>query len=1129
MTVVEANGSGGFRLSFLPIPALAGLMAAIYFTVDPAVFYDPAWLILVGNTLFITVVSLIVSYIALRNYHVTGRLQILLLGCAVLLFGIGGVVAAIVRGLPEGANLNVTIYNTGALLGAAFHAVAAFILVVGASPEMGFRRRGVWLCLGYAGSALFMALITLAAVQRLIPPFFVQGVGPTLLRQQILGTADLLFIFSAVVFLGMYLRNREVFLYWYGCALALTAISLTAFFLQSSVGSPIGWIGRFSQYVGGVYFLLSLLSAGRGTQSRGTSVDNVLAASLEQAEQRNRFQAGILAQVSDAVIATDNQQRITYLNRAAEERYEIAAAAARGRPLDEVYRCRWLQAEDEAALQPALAKHGQWQGENIHVTRAGREIPVESTVTELRDEHGKSIGLLATIHDLTARRQAEAALRLSEERFALAFANSPAALALTRFVDGLFLDVNDTWLVLNGYSRDDVIGRSAEDIQVWPTAEARARFVQELRGTGFLHWREQDFRTKSGESYTAQVSAQVLSVQGEKVILSTVMDITDRKRAEAASQESTARLQSANAELRESRRAALNLMDDAIAAREQAEQALHALAAAKAAAEAANEAKSQFLANMSHELRTPMNAILGMIDVALPKAMDPTVQDCLQTAKGSADLLLTLLNDLLDSAKIESGKLELESAAFSLRRMLDQLTRVLAVRASEKGLSFYCRMPDETPDAVVGDRMRLQQVLLNLAGNAIKFTEKGEVEIRLRASSDDVEACLEFAVRDTGIGIPPSGQERLFQPFAQADASMSRRFGGTGLGLSICKSLVEMMGGRIWVESEFGFGSTFCFTVRLPLAKDLPADFEAPAALPTAACGHLRVLLVEDNPANQKLTTYLLQDRGHSVEIAGDGQEAIGLAERNRYDVILMDVQMPGMDGLEATAAIRKRENEAAGGKGDRSNLCEAPEGPFRQIGPVPFSGRRVPIIAMTAHAMKGDRDRCLSAGMDGYLSKPVVAREMIGLVESLARGAVPVAQIAAVAPGLKGTLPGTTSPVFDADEALTRCFNSADMVREMIQCLFEDVDSLFPQMRAALAKGDLAEVGRLGHRMKGTVVYLGAQPAKEAAVRVERFCKSDVGTPSEAEEAVNALQHECIVLKAALSAHPLATEPTQK
>ncbi len=424
---------------------------------------------------------------------------------------------------------------------------------------------------------------------------------------------------------------------------------------------------------------------------------------------------------------------------------------------------------------------------------------------------------------------------------------------------------------------------------------------------------------------------------------------------------------------------------------------------AKAAAESANAAKSQFLANMSHELRTPMNAILGMIDVALPKAaFDPTVLDCLQTAKGSADLLLALLNDLLDSAKIESGKLELESTPFSLRRMLDQMTHVLSARASENGLCFRCRMSEETPDVVVGDRRRLQQILLNLAGNAIKFTERGEVEVSVRvkggAPAQQVDGRrkagapaqrvgggeplishpssfipdpasfvdLEFAVRDTGIGIPPSVQERLFQPFVQADTSMARRFGGTGLGLSICKSLVEMMGGRIWAESGVDQGSKFCFTVRLALTKELPADFGAQHALPAAARAPLRILLVEDNPANQKLATYILRDRGHTVEIAGNGQEAICLTEQNRYDVILMDVQMPEMDGLEATAAIRKREaaggrSEAAGGKG------------------------ATPIIAMTAFALKGDRERCLAAGMDAYISKPIQREEMIESIERFA------------------------------------------------------------------------------------------------------------------------------------------------
>jgi CheY-like chemotaxis protein len=241
------------------------------------------------------------------------------------------------------------------------------------------------------------------------------------------------------------------------------------------------------------------------------------------------------------------------------------------------------------------------------------------------------------------------------------------------------------------------------------------------------------------------------------------------------------------------------------------------------------------------------------------------------------------------------------------------------------------------------------------------------------------------------------------------------------------------------------------------------------------------------------------------VEVADNGQEAISLTAQNRYDVLLMDVQMPGMDGLEATAAIRK---------------CEV-------------GGRRVPIIAMTAHAMKGDRDRCLAAGMDGYLSKPVNAQEMIGLVESLARGAAPAengvgAHLPGPASGCCAAISPAPSSVFNPDEALARCYNKPKMVREMIQCFFDEVDNLFPQMRSALEQGDLAEVGRLGHRMKGTVVYLGAQAAKEAALRVERFCHCEDGASSEAEEAVNALERECVALKAALDQHRPAAQARQ-
>ena len=485
-----------------------------------------------------------------------------------------------------------------------------------------------------------------------------------------------------------------------------------------------------------------------------------------------------------------------------------------------------------------------------------------------------------------------------------------------------------------------------------------------------------------------------------------------------------------------------------------------------------------------------MNAILGMVDLALPRQVDPVAKDFLQTASESANLLLVLLNDLLDSAKIESGKLELESAPFSIRRVLGQMAQVLAVRASEKGVSFSCVIAPEVPDALVGDQARLRQILLNLAGNAIKFTERGEVTVSARVESQSDEAtCLEFAVRDTGIGIQRSALERIFDPFIQADTSTTRRFGGTGLGLSISSSLVRMMGGRIWIESELGQGSTFYFTIRLPLAKEVPPLPEPALRISTAAASRLRILLVEDNPANQKLAVCFLGDRGHAVEIAGDGQQGLSMAQQNYYDVILMDVQMPGMDGLEATAAIRKRED-----------------------------GKRVPIIAMTAHAMKGDRERCLAAGMDGYLSKPINAQEMIGLVESLARGAVPVTQITAVIPETAETSPQVTAVVFNPEEALIRCSNSHDMVQEMIQCFFNDVDNLFPQMHTALEKGEPRGSRPLGTPDEGNgslswgATSRGSRAARGAIPQVERRHRlRSRGSDQRAE-------HECDVLKAALS-----------
>jgi len=345
-------------------------------------------------------------------------------------------------------------------------------------------------------------------------------------------------------------------------------------------------------------------------------------------------------------------------------------------------------------------------------------------------------------------------------------------------------------------------------------------------------------------------------------------------------------------------------------------------------------------------------------------------------------------------------------------------------------------------------------------------------------------ALLEFAVEDTGIGIPRAELKRVFQPFAQADPSTTRRFGGTGLGLTISSHLVEAMGGRIRVESQPGQGSTFYFTARFPLADEVPAERHAPRVLPKAA-SPLRILLVEDNQANQKLASFVLQERGHSVDIAADGREGLRQAEQNRYDVILMDVQMPGMDGLEATQAIRARER----------------------------GGSRVPIIAMTAHAVKGDRERCLAAGMDGYLSKPIVAQEMIALLESLGSGET---LATALSPAADFASP-CKARVFDDEAALKRCLNRPDVLAEIIQCYFNDVEAILPQVRVALEKGDLVGMGHLGHRLKGTVVNLCAEAARQAALGVEQFMLRP-GDQADAAEAVEALERECEILKTALA-----------
>ena len=595
-----------------------------------------------------------------------------------------------------------------------------------------------------------------------------------------------------------------------------------------------------------------------------------------------------------------------------------------------------------------------------------------------RGEVGLLAGSFNAMADALGER--EEALRLAGDRLQGILDHASAMISVTD-VEGRYLLVGRRWEQATGRTAADVVGRTDAELVPGYATPSRSADLEVIR-TGEPVQYERDTITSQGARSYLTVKFPLKDADGEVYAVATMAtDVSERNRALAEAVD-------------------------------------------------ASRSKSEFLANMSHEIRTPLNGVVGMTELLLQTDLSHEQRTFVQTAASSGEALLGVIDDILDFSKIEAGKLDLDLHEVDVREVVDGICGMLRPQAGGKGIELTAVVGDDVPALVRADGFRLRQVVTNLTSNAVKFTHRGAVVLRVElVEHDGAEATVRFEVADTGIGITPTKLDKLFDSFSQADASTTRRYGGTGLGLAISRQLVQLMGGEIAAESEVGRGSRFHFDVPLEIVTE-PQERE-PAVAPVASpgWGRARVLVAEDNPVNQLVVETMLAKRGFAVDIAGDGQEALARLAQADYAAVFMDCQMPNLDGYSATRRIRA-------------------------------DGRRLPVIAMTAHAMKGDRERCLEDGMDDYLSKPL--RSDV-LDEVLGRWIAPAPEPAAIEALI--------------DEARMRSFRDdyPDIVDRLLELFLDSTPPLLDELQAAADAGDGDELRRAAHKLKGSCQNIGA------------------------------------------------------